>query len=88
MKSIGIGDTAVQAIRYGFDILALNKITSRHMSENPSSGKVMQKVGMIKEGYLKQDFCKNGKFVDMVVYGFLREEFQSSGYKLRSVAAE
>ena len=38
-------EAAVEAIRYGFDVLALNKITSRHMSENPGSGKVMQRLG-------------------------------------------
>ena len=69
-------EAAVEAIRYGFKELALNKITSRHMSENPSSGKVMQKAGMTKEGYLKQDVSRNGKFVDLVIYGLLREEFQ------------
>lgn len=68
-------EAAIEVIRYGFKVLNLNKITSRHMSANPSSGKVMQKAGMLKEGYLKQDFCKNGQFVDMVVYGLLREEF-------------
>jgi ribosomal-protein-alanine N-acetyltransferase len=66
-------EAAIGAIRYAFDSLKLNKITSRHMSENPSSGKVMIKAGMEKEGYLKQDFCKNGEFVDMVIYGLLRE---------------
>ena len=45
------------------------------MSENPSSGKVMVKIGMEKEGCLKQELCKNGKFVDIVVYGLLREQF-------------
>lgn len=66
-------EAAVGAIHYGFESLHLNKITSRHMSENPSSGKVMIKAGMEKEGYLKQDFFKDGKFVDMVVYGLLKK---------------
>jgi len=70
-------EAAIGAIRYAFESLHLNKITSRHMSENPSSGKVMIKAGMEKEGCLKQDFCKNGKFVDMIVYGLLRETFLS-----------
>lgn len=68
-------EAAVVAIRYGFDILKLNKVTARHMSENPNSGKIMLKAGMEKEAYLAQDFLKNGKFVDMVVYGLLREKY-------------
>lgn len=70
-------EAAVAAITYAFQSLNLNKITSRHMSENPSSGKVMLKAGMEKEGCLKQDFLKNDKFVDMVVYGLLKENFVS-----------
>jgi len=70
-------EAANAAIHYAFKSLELNKITSRHMSENPSSGKVMIKAGMEKEGYLKQDFQKNGKFVDMIVYGLLKENFLS-----------
>ncbi len=67
-------EAARESIRYAFESLNLNKITSRHMSKNQSSGKVMINAGMEKEGYLKQDFCKNGNFVDMVIYGLLREK--------------
>lgn len=67
-------EAAIVAIDFAFESLNLNKITSRHMSENPSSGKVMQKAGMEKEGYLKDDFLKNGRFVDMVIYGLTRNQ--------------
>ncbi len=66
-------EATVEAIRYGFDILSLNKINSRHMAENPGSGRVMQKAGMLQEGYLKQHMYKNGKFVDVVVYGIFKD---------------
>jgi len=46
------------------------------MSENPASGKVMLNAGMEKEGVLKQDFFKNGRFVDMVVYGFTKSDYR------------
>lgn len=63
-------------VSYGFDSLNLNKITSRHMSTNPASGRVMQKAGLVQEGLLRQEFFKNGRFVDMYVYGILREDFE------------
>lgn len=69
-------EAAIGAIRYGFEFLKLNKITSRHMSKNPSSGRIMIKAGMEKEGLLKQDFFKDGEYIDMVVYGLLRENFK------------
>ena len=58
-----------------FKVLNLNKITARHMYDNPGSGRIMQKIGMEKEGLTKQEVLKNGKFVDLVVYGFLKEDY-------------
>jgi [ribosomal protein S5]-alanine N-acetyltransferase len=63
---------------YGFKDLGLNKIVARHMANNMASGKVMTNVGMNKEGILKSDNYKNGKFVDAVIYGFTRDEFNRS----------
>jgi len=64
------------AVQYGFEKLNLIKVTSRHMSDNPGSGKVMIKIGMEKEGYLKKELLKNGAYKDMVVYGLLKENFK------------
>jgi ribosomal-protein-alanine N-acetyltransferase len=72
----GYCSEATQAVfKYAFTELGLNRIISRHMSHNPASGKVMMKCGMKKEGYLRQDSRKNGKFVDLETYGILKEEF-------------
>lgn len=68
-------EAAKAAFKYAFEEMKLNKITSRHMLENPASGKVMQNAGMEQEGILRQDFCKNGRFVDMVVYGLLKDQW-------------
>lgn len=64
-----------ELIKYGFESLNLNKITSRHISTNPASGKVMRKAGMKKEGHFRKDMFKNGTFHDMEVYGLLKEDF-------------
>lgn len=66
------------AIRYAFTEVKINKITSRHMVENPASGKVMEKAGMTKEGILRQDFFKDGRHVDKVIYGLLKDEWQET----------
>jgi RimJ/RimL family protein N-acetyltransferase len=67
-------EAAKAVIHFGFTNLNLNKITSRHLSSNPSSGKVMIKAGMRKEGLLRSEFLKNGQFHDLEVYGILRAE--------------
>jgi len=50
----GYATEAVEAIlKFGFNNINLNKIYATHLVENPASGKVMIKNGMIKEGELK-----------------------------------
>lgn len=67
-------------IKNGFEKLNLNKIIARHMSNNLASGKVMQKCGMRQEGYLVQDLIKNGKVIDVVLYGINKEEYEKLRY--------
>jgi RimJ/RimL family protein N-acetyltransferase len=64
-------EAAKAVIDFGFTNLKLNKITSRHLSSNPSSGRVMVKAGMHREGLLRREFLKNGQFYDIEVYGLL-----------------
>ncbi len=43
----------------------------------------MQKVGMIREGCLRQDVQKWGKFEDLVIYGILATEWHERKNKQR-----
>jgi [ribosomal protein S5]-alanine N-acetyltransferase len=70
-------EAAIEIVRYGFEILGLNKVTSRHMTTNPASGRVMMKANLRREGTLRQDFRKNGVLVDIEVYGVLRDDISS-----------
>lgn len=49
-------------IKYGFDVLNLHKITSSYISTNQSSGRVMEKIGMQKEGEHKDLLSKTESF--------------------------
>jgi ribosomal-protein-alanine N-acetyltransferase len=64
-------EAAQAVVKYGFETLKLNKIVARHVDFNPSSGKVMQKIGMKKEGHLIKDMFRMGKFCDVELYGIL-----------------
>lgn len=67
---------AVQAVlKYCFENLNLNKVYAMHFSNNHSSGRVMEKAGMRKEGVLCQNVKKGEKFIDTPVYGILRSEY-------------
>lgn len=70
-----VSEALKEVIKYGFEKLNLNKIYATHFDFNPASGKVLQKSGMQFEGNLKQEYRKNGKFLDVLRYAVLKEDF-------------
>ena len=67
-------EAAEAVVRYGFAVLQLNRIAARHLVRNPASGRVMQKIGMRREGVARQDTLKWGQYEDVVWYAILRDE--------------
>ena len=55
----------------------MNKIHASHMTQNPASGRVMQKIGMESEGVLKQHALKWDQFVDLAIYGIVSTAWQA-----------
>lgn len=55
----------------------LNRIHARADEDNAASQRVMQKVGMTKEGVLRQVRIQRGEAVDEAWYSILRSEWQS-----------
>jgi ribosomal-protein-alanine N-acetyltransferase len=70
-------EAARAAIDFGFEALKLNKIYASHFDRNPSSGRVLQKLGMTHEGRLRQHHKKWGVYVDVEMYSLLRSEWQN-----------
>ncbi len=71
----GYGTEAAAAIiEEAFETLDINKIYAAHFSDNPASGRLMQKLGMKKEAELRKHVIKWGKSKDLIYYGLLREE--------------
>lgn len=72
----GYATEAAQAVlEYAFRQRNLNRVEARHMTKNPASGRVMQKIGMTYEGTLRQSIYRFGRFEDAALYSILREEF-------------
>lgn len=65
-------------LQYGFEQLELNRIHARCFAGNPSSGRVLEKLGMQREGTMRQHVQKWGVFDDVVVYGVLCSEYTGS----------
>jgi len=66
----GYATEALKAIiEFAFLVKGYHKVWGRFFATNPSSGKVMQKVGMVKEGLLAEHILKDGKYEDLIFYG-------------------
>jgi RimJ/RimL family protein N-acetyltransferase len=73
----GYGTEAAAAIlRFGFETLGLHRIFAHHMTRNPASGRIMEKIGMRHEGSLRGHVLKWGVHEDLELYGILREDFE------------
>jgi len=72
-------EAGAEMLRYGFGTLALARIHARHMSRNQASGRVLEKIGMTREGLLRKHVRKWDRREDVVVWGILREEFGMDG---------
>ena len=68
-------EAAKRVIDFFFTEVGFNRIYADHAHENPASGKVMQKCGMVYEGTMRQALkCNDGLF-DKINYAILAEEY-------------
>jgi RimJ/RimL family protein N-acetyltransferase len=66
---------AMQAVLdYALHSAGLHKVTANHFADNPASGRVMQKAGMLYEATLKAYIWHAGEYKDLVYYGAFSEE--------------
>ncbi len=70
-------EAAKAMLRYAFEELKLRRVLARHFGMNPASGRVMQKIGMTREGVMRQHFVKRGVPVDVVFYAILADEWHA-----------
>ena len=70
-------EATIGILNFGFQKLGINKIYATADPENPASIKVLEKVGMVKEGYLKEDMFVQGIYRDSILMAILKKEFIS-----------
>jgi len=61
-------------INFAFTEKGYHKVYGRFFATNPASGKVMEKVGMVKEGLLKEHILKDNKYLDLVHCGIINPD--------------
>lgn len=66
-----------EILKYGFNVLQLNKIYATHFLSNKASEKVLINLEMKKEAELQHHYCKNGKYIDVRQYCLLKKDPQN-----------
>jgi len=64
-------------LNFLLNIVGYNRISGGHASDNPASGRVMEKAGMKHEGTLRQDSKnKDGILINGILYSILKEDIK------------
>ena len=72
----GLTTEALKAVlNFAFDALALNRVEAMHETDNPASGRVMQKAGMREEGILRERVRNKGQYRDVRLWSILRQDW-------------
>lgn len=74
--SKGYGSEATKMmVKYGFDILNLNRIQLHVCTENEKGVAAYKKAGFTIEGTLRQAMYHHNRYIDFYVMGILREDY-------------
>jgi [ribosomal protein S5]-alanine N-acetyltransferase len=69
-------EAARAALQWAFDTLNLNRVQSGADTRNRASERVLEKLGFVREGTLRESCIVNGEVSDESVYGLLRREWK------------
>ena len=69
-------EAADALLHWAFDTLDLNRVQSETDTRNTASGRVLSKLGFVREGTLRQDCIVDGEISDSYVFGLLRREWK------------
>jgi [ribosomal protein S5]-alanine N-acetyltransferase len=71
-------EAARAVLRWAFDTLDLNRVQAEADTRNIASARVLEKVGFVREGTLREDCIVDGDVSDSWVFGLLRREWRPS----------
>ncbi|MBN1373318.1 MAG: GNAT family N-acetyltransferase [Anaerolineaceae bacterium] len=74
----GYASEAARALlAYAFTQLNAHRVVAFCHAENAASHRVMEKIGMTREGHLRETIFLNGVWADELVYSILERDFQA-----------
>jgi ribosomal-protein-alanine N-acetyltransferase len=65
-------------LRWAFETLDLNRVQAETDTRNLASARVLEKLGFVREGTLREDCIVNGEVSDSWVYGLIKGEWRPS----------
>jgi ribosomal-protein-alanine N-acetyltransferase len=69
-------EAARAVLQWAFETLDLNRVQAETDTRNTASARVLEKLGFVREGTLREDCVVNGDVSDSWVYGLLRREWR------------
>lgn len=82
-RGIGIRLTGM-LLDLAFDRLRLTRVTTYYREDNEVSARMIRKAAFTEEGRLRKAWLCDGRYLDMVVAGVLREDWARGRDKLRN----
>lgn len=70
-------EAAAAVLGWGFAALPLNRVQAETDTRNLASARVLEKVGFVREGTLREDCIVAGEVSDSWVFGLLRRDWQA-----------
>ncbi|WP_395694358.1 GNAT family N-acetyltransferase [Nocardioides sp.] len=70
-------EAADALLRWAFDSWDLNRVQAETDTRNGASARVLEKLGFVREGTLREDCVVDGEVSDSWVFGLLRRDWRS-----------
>jgi [ribosomal protein S5]-alanine N-acetyltransferase len=71
-------EAGLAVLQWAFETLDLNRVQAEVDTRNGASARVLEKLGFLREGTLREDCIVNDDVSDSWVYGLLKREWQLS----------
>ena len=65
-------------LQWAFDTLDLNRVQAETDTRNAASARVLEKLGFVREGALRENCVVTGAVSDSWVYGLIRRQWRPS----------
>ncbi len=73
-------ETAHAVLRWAFGALDLNRVQAGADTRNVASARVLEKVGFVREGTLREDRVVDGEVSDSWVFGLIRRQWRPEAF--------